>query len=1372
MAQDLELTLTVNDDGSIVIKNFAELASQSFEKVRKAANGTNEGVKDIEKNTERAAHVIYAMTSSGYHGFTRFEKSVIVVNQGLTVTRRTLDIIFDSLRFGINLVDKFTSSLVGLGIESVKRAENLANFSTVLAAQFGKTLGTEISEFAKELAIVSPLIESDVRQIVQSVSVIPTLKNRFKALPLEETKKEMKDLVETIQALSLFRPDQGTGGAIFAVRELLAGNTRSFATRFDIDFGALISRLDSSMDRFSSSAEERIKVLKNLGQFILPSQAQDELAMAPSRALANTIEVIESMFAKIGNLGDQNGLYHTVKRALNQAFDDVFEAVKDKDGPFQEGAERLGAVFTEIFSHTLSSSNETFNSIFENIFRRFGIGAGDTLIDNIGIGFIQFIEFLEKSIFDIEDFIDRLLDVVDDFFHDLDFQTIYQTIADLADTIVATFRRILDLAIDLVPAITKIAEFVAEKPGQAVGAGLAGAGLALTLGNLATDTASGLIRSTFKGAGQLMKFGVSEVGAVGQLGGMSVTSTLQAILAGGVGTVASIVVAVLSIGSVAYFANRWIKNLLETKDKKQMDQSYEDITEALNRIMLSGRNVTPADIRNEEFQKERLSVLSDIEVVRDFIKALPAQIPRDNETLQSLLKRIEIDKVGQVDTGLRWDRANAKGEIENTEFRLARENADKFKLSFENLLNYFAGLEFSDMDMVATELEFRFNDLYEVFTISGKAIESFKHQQEIDRLNRGLRERVAFLNARDTTRLTLPVEVSNNLYDRMGFTGLSESDFANDRGARQKFNLMMSSYEDNIKTVLEDLEDGIVESFQYEVTIPEDQIQKIKKSAELNAKAIRDFGIKKLAESYFKELASNKSDIEVDTIEETFGEQLSLIGSLGQESFITRDQLERFKELAKQKNLQGTPGLLAAVEFDQARISFLREYITLQLKQVSELVDNGERGANLEKIMDDISEAKKKMGSLQTQELAENTRAIQEAFLQTGEIFTSYFEGLQSIVEAQSFGQIDDIVEDISTGLDTLLFQFDGFDELKQKFNQALERAKQIGRDNVQANFDENFFRRTRETSLDKEILFSQNRVSRQSDALEVAKQGAQDVSDLLSSIESRFGPLDDQIKKKYEEILSANRKNVNYVEDRLTLEKENLKILERQKELLDRPWESIAVGAKDGLAQLESENLWRDFGREGMITLRDGLSDTLVEGIMNGTESAKEVFNNFLDDLHMMLLQTATKMLMNQLITSVFGSLLGGSGEGFGLFGFLGGTPSGGDAAGGIKQGVTPLQNFSSGAIIDRSTPSMVGEGTNPEAIVPLPHGRKIPVEVLNGDLRNNNSNPPSPPRDLTIVNSVDPEYIRNIVAEGDGELVFNIIGSQPDKLRMILGV
>jgi tape measure domain-containing protein len=127
----------------------------------------------------------------------------------------------------------------------------------------------------------------------------------------------------------------------------------------------------------------------------------------------------------------------------------------------------------------------------------------------------------------------------------------------------------------------------------------------------------------------------------------------------------------------------------------------------------------------------------------------------------------------------------------------------------------------------------------------------------------------------------------------------------------------------------------------------------------------------------------------------------------------------------------------------------------------------------------------------------------------------------------------------------------------------------------------------------------------------------------------------------------------------------------------------------------------------------------TGVASLISGTASAKEVFASFLQSVGQALSQAAAQMIATYIaigIAKMFAGL-GGGGSGLeaktpeGNAAFMQRTGALGFANGGIAPG--GFRAFANGGVVSGPTLGLVGEGKYNEAIVPLPDGKSIPVQL-----------------------------------------------------------
>lgn len=130
-----------------------------------------------------------------------------------------------------------------------------------------------------------------------------------------------------------------------------------------------------------------------------------------------------------------------------------------------------------------------------------------------------------------------------------------------------------------------------------------------------------------------------------------------------------------------------------------------------------------------------------------------------------------------------------------------------------------------------------------------------------------------------------------------------------------------------------------------------------------------------------------------------------------------------------------------------------------------------------------------------------------------------------------------------------------------------------------------------------------------------------------------------------------------------------------------------------------------------------NGLEDAIVSLTMTGKFSFKDFALSIIEDLTRMV----TRMLIIAPILQFIQSLIPGGGLNLsGAKALSSGkiTPGGIFANGGIMtgDGPMPLRKYAAGGIANSPQLAMFGEGSTPEAYVPLPDGRRIPVAMQGG--------------------------------------------------------
>lgn len=169
--------------------------------------------------------------------------------------------------------------------------------------------------------------------------------------------------------------------------------------------------------------------------------------------------------------------------------------------------------------------------------------------------------------------------------------------------------------------------------------------------------------------------------------------------------------------------------------------------------------------------------------------------------------------------------------------------------------------------------------------------------------------------------------------------------------------------------------------------------------------------------------------------------------------------------------------------------------------------------------------------------------------------------------------------------------------------------------------------------------------------------------------------------------------------------------------------------GMNDGVKEFRSRiaSMGEDLAgltENALVAFGNGLTDAFVS-MIDGSKSAKEAFADFASQF----LIDIGRMIIQLLIFQAIAAAAGVMGFGNTMFGGLanGGTVEGGVgemtplANGGVVSGglgrALPMKGYANGGpIVNKPHVALIGEGKYNEAVVPLPDGRSIPVEMQGG--------------------------------------------------------
>ena len=189
------------------------------------------------------------------------------------------------------------------------------------------------------------------------------------------------------------------------------------------------------------------------------------------------------------------------------------------------------------------------------------------------------------------------------------------------------------------------------------------------------------------------------------------------------------------------------------------------------------------------------------------------------------------------------------------------------------------------------------------------------------------------------------------------------------------------------------------------------------------------------------------------------------------------------------------------------------------------------------------------------------------------------------------------------------------------------------------------------------------------------------------------------------EKTVTKELESKTLTEDERKLREETLRLVRARR--AEQP--EIVAGVQRENVELERAKQNLDAMKQKQQELKDlyaSIKGTLAQGIIGGIEASIEAAMTGAEDLEDQLKQIASgvlKQIGSALLRFGLNSLFPG-------FGF---------ANGGVmtSSGPAPLKRYSQGGIANRPQLALYGEGSKPEAYVPLPDGRRIPVALQGQD-------------------------------------------------------
>jgi hypothetical protein len=320
--RDLTLRISVKDDGTVVVRKFADSARKSMEGAAKATH-------EMPASASKSWGSFFTSVGSGFKTVGGY------VTSFYGVATRALGTFMHYAK-QVGLVG--TAALVGLGAtiyaldsKILKAGEDFRRFEISMTGVLGSaTRARELTQYTLERAMVSPAQSEDLRQVVQSLAMMPSTRIKLLASDFGEVTESLNEMTDTIIGMASMRPDQGIGGALMAVREALGGQWRSFQFRFDLNPDIIAASIGKTLSEITGNTELTQQAINTWREIMIPEETLKEMSRLPSVLIGNIGDAMQIAFKEIGDFGLYDWLVGEIEKISGRIKEVVVEDLGKK----------------------------------------------------------------------------------------------------------------------------------------------------------------------------------------------------------------------------------------------------------------------------------------------------------------------------------------------------------------------------------------------------------------------------------------------------------------------------------------------------------------------------------------------------------------------------------------------------------------------------------------------------------------------------------------------------------------------------------------------------------------------------------------------------------------------------------------------------------------------------------------------------------------------------------------------------------------------------------------------------------------------------------------------------------------------------------
>jgi len=164
------------------------------------------------------------------------------------------------------------NEVMGFGERSPAILGEIQDRTNSLQSLLGsRSAATQAVSSALDIAKTQPIHFTEAMQVMTSMATLPSIKSQAANPAFQKT------MLENVQMLGMVNPEQGTGGALFAIREMLAGQYRSLQMRFQMSPDLLASYAGKTTTQMKSLSG--VEMMNTMNQSLMGMFGGSEILM-------------------------------------------------------------------------------------------------------------------------------------------------------------------------------------------------------------------------------------------------------------------------------------------------------------------------------------------------------------------------------------------------------------------------------------------------------------------------------------------------------------------------------------------------------------------------------------------------------------------------------------------------------------------------------------------------------------------------------------------------------------------------------------------------------------------------------------------------------------------------------------------------------------------------------------------------------------------------------------------------------------------------------------------------------------------------------------------------------------------------------------